>query len=320
MLTTLPALQLIPNLKAVNALWLQQVLAGADAAIKSWCKRDLEWTSYPGCAINGKGDSGFYSGLNSQSIAVRQYPLLNPQTTIASGSNNVALPTGTINVGSTTGFYPYGGTLAIVTDAANQASTAVTYTGLTSTTFTGCSGGSGMLATGQSVGSIAVWFNQQGFGGQAPNAFNSETMLTQGIGYYVVLTRSQSGTNTGGSGLIQRAYGQALFGACGMGYYGDGYDAKLSARRLPCWPQGMQNVKVSYQAGYMVVPADLAYACQLLVEQMIRMLPVGGNLSEEHIGSYGYSLLAQMANKSIPDVGGLARVLSLYRDWTGGSN
>ncbi len=68
-------------------------------------------------------------------------------TTIASGSSGASLPQSTIDVASTTGFSstPH---LAVPTPAGLQA---VVCTGDTSTTFTGCSGGSGTMATGQTV-------------------------------------------------------------------------------------------------------------------------------------------------------------------------
>lgn len=68
-------------------------------------------------------------------------------TTIAAASNNVPLPTATINVASTTGF-PTVGSIYVTT---NQGINLVTYTGTTSTTFTGCTGGFGYMATGGSV-------------------------------------------------------------------------------------------------------------------------------------------------------------------------
>ena len=58
-------------------------------------------------------------------------------TTIAAGSDGVSLPTSTINVSSTTGFAP-SGQLAVQTSAGYVL---LNYTGLTSTTFTGVSGG-----------------------------------------------------------------------------------------------------------------------------------------------------------------------------------
>ena len=69
-------------------------------------------------------------------------------TTIASGSNGQSLPQSTINIASSTGFNPNGGTAAI---AATPGLTFVGYTGVGSGTLTGCTGGSGTLATGQAV-------------------------------------------------------------------------------------------------------------------------------------------------------------------------
>lgn len=68
---------------------------------------------------------------------------INANTTIAAGSNGATLPQATINVVSTTGF-PTSGQILIQ----NQV---ISYTGLTATTFTGCSGGNVVLATGNSV-------------------------------------------------------------------------------------------------------------------------------------------------------------------------
>jgi hypothetical protein len=68
-------------------------------------------------------------------------------TSITASSNNVALPTGTINVASTTGFAT-SGTIYVNTNLGFQL---VTYTGTTATTFTGCTGGSGFMATTNQV-------------------------------------------------------------------------------------------------------------------------------------------------------------------------
>jgi hypothetical protein len=64
-------------------------------------------------------------------------------TTVASGSNNAALPQSTINVASTSGFAS-SGTIYVE-------GTAITYTGKTSTSFTGCTGGSGTMNTNDAV-------------------------------------------------------------------------------------------------------------------------------------------------------------------------
>lgn len=72
-------------------------------------------------------------------------------TSIAAASNGAVLPQATLTVGSTTGF-PTSGTLLITI---GTVTTTVNYTGTTSTTFTGCSGGAGTLATGNTVSSPA---------------------------------------------------------------------------------------------------------------------------------------------------------------------
>jgi len=84
----------------------------------------------------------------------------NASTTIAAGSNNVALPTGTINVASTTGF-PTSGTLRVVSRTSASATSppsvqVIAYTGTGATTFTGCTGGTGTMFTGDAVTSTPI--------------------------------------------------------------------------------------------------------------------------------------------------------------------
>ena len=76
----------------------------------------------------------------------------NQTTTIAAGSNNVSLPTGTINVASTTGF-PASGKILVVTSLGSQL---VTYTGVGATTFTGCTGGLGVMNTGGAITNVTA--------------------------------------------------------------------------------------------------------------------------------------------------------------------
>jgi hypothetical protein len=47
----------------------------ADAAIKRYLGIDIESTSYPGAATNGKGDSGYYSGNGSRYMVLRHWPV-----------------------------------------------------------------------------------------------------------------------------------------------------------------------------------------------------------------------------------------------------
>lgn len=73
-------------------------------------------------------------------------------TTIAAGSNGASLPQATINV-VTTAAAPNSGTIFVHTSTGAHA---VTYTGKTATSFTGCSGGTGTMSTGNVVNSFAA--------------------------------------------------------------------------------------------------------------------------------------------------------------------
>ena len=84
--------------------------------------------------------------------------LKSPSTTIAAGSNGLSLPQATINVASTTGFAT-SGTLNVVTSTGIQT---VTYTGTTGTSFTGCSGGTGIMTTGNAVSPEYPYANPYG--------------------------------------------------------------------------------------------------------------------------------------------------------------
>lgn len=71
-------------------------------------------------------------------------------TTLAPSMNGLSLPQSTINVNSTEGFgYPNPYTALAVTTAAGVQ--VVTFTGKTATSFTGCSGGTGLMSTGDEV-------------------------------------------------------------------------------------------------------------------------------------------------------------------------
>jgi hypothetical protein len=69
-------------------------------------------------------------------------------TTIASGSNGQALPQATVNVAAVSALFGAVGQFVVII---NGAAVTINYTGTGATTFTGCSGGTGTLATGQRV-------------------------------------------------------------------------------------------------------------------------------------------------------------------------
>jgi len=73
-------------------------------------------------------------------------------TTVSDLSDGVELPVDTINVVSTVGF-PASGSTLVTTDEGPQI---VNYTGVTATSFTGCTGGIGFMAAGNYVGNQNV--------------------------------------------------------------------------------------------------------------------------------------------------------------------
>lgn len=110
-------------------------------------------------------------------------------TTVASGSNAVTLPTGTINVGSTTGFATAGQFTVLSSAGAQQ----VTYTGVTGTSFTGCTGGVGTLYTGVKVAQYPVFTNN----GAALAVASSSTTVSDGTrfqvgGHYTIMDGPKS--------------------------------------------------------------------------------------------------------------------------------
>jgi hypothetical protein len=77
-------------------------------------------------------------------------------TTIAAGMNALPLPQASITVASTTGFKATNGNLIITTLNGPQA---VAYASLDATHFLGCTGGTGLLATSQTVTQPAIGDN-----------------------------------------------------------------------------------------------------------------------------------------------------------------
>jgi hypothetical protein len=110
-------------------------------------------------------------------------------TTVASASAGLTLPQGTLNVVSTTGF-PGSGTIYVGTTdyTGSFGIQALAYTGTTSTTFTGVTGGTGLLSLGAVVSQGAA--HAVGFGEVLPASEGSFVVYgTSGdtIGFAVVL-------------------------------------------------------------------------------------------------------------------------------------
>lgn len=90
-----------------------------------------------------------------------------PATTVAAGSDGDALPQATINVADTTGFAA-SGSIYVVSDDGVQT---ITYTGINATQFTGCSGGTGVINTGNDVTQGTQVYLNKTFLGWSPELY-----------------------------------------------------------------------------------------------------------------------------------------------------
>lgn len=138
-------------------------------------------TNYTSVASGSNGLSLPQSTINVASTVLAS-------TTIASGSNGQALPQSIINVSSTSGF-PAFGVIYVTTSTGAQL---VSYTGLTGTSFTGCSNGNGTMSTG---GSVIAGFPSSGF-------INVQTTNGFQVVNYTGLTGTSFTGCTGGTGTM----------------------------------------------------------------------------------------------------------------------
>lgn len=141
----------------------------------------------------------------------------NVAATIAAGSNGQTLPQSTIYV-ATAAAFPASGSFQIRTTAGVET---VTYTGRTANTFTGCSGGTGTMATGNSLWELNPL---QFFGdiyvknstGGSRNAANQKGFIT--VASSVAITTSNRLVGTPYNGLW--VLGTNTFGSVPSGTYG----------------------------------------------------------------------------------------------------
>jgi len=148
--------------------------------------------------------TGFDTGTNSYVIDYRSGTSITPDTTIISSSNAISLPTSTINVSSTTVF-PASGTILVYTDNGVQT---VTYTAKTATTFTGCTGGTGAMRTGNGVANNATTLPQTTLTVPSTTPFPSSGTLfvytstgRQTVSYTGITATTFTGCS-GGTGVI----------------------------------------------------------------------------------------------------------------------
>lgn len=132
------------------------------------------------------------------------------------------------------------------------------------------------------------------------NSFGPATLLVPGIHYALDV---DTGTTTSTSGLVIRIGG--VWQEIGRVYF----PGKLAAEIGPTYG----NLKITYTAGYEVIPQDIQYAVCLLVSIMKRTLPFGGNVASEKIGDYEYKMFDPSSGKD-PLIGSVDQILSRYRE------
>jgi hypothetical protein len=107
----------------------------------------------------------------------------------------------------------------------------------------------------------SVHIDPIGYFGQAAGAFDASTELLQGVDWAIEDT-SESERNVG-----------CLIYLAG------------------CWPIGIGNIKITYDHGYSIAPADLRLGCLELCRTIYNEMSNGGVLASESLGDYSYSLL-----------------------------
>lgn len=307
-LTTLATVRLVPGFTSSAVYsddYLNMVISGVDKAIKTFCKQGLELAQY----------TQYMSGNNQVDLPLFQLPVKKWLTTVTASSNGAALPVATLNVASTTGFLS-AGSVAVQTNVGGQFAT-VTYTGKTATTLTGCSGGTGTLATGYVVFTPIVYFDPLGAWGSNPNGFADSTILALGTQFSPVM--DDDGT-TSTRGILRRLGFGGLGGSNPMGWggfpqWGGGW-GKLAATRHVVWPPGDGNLKVVYPAGYDPVPDDLEMAATELTCWMAQTIQNAGMpMQSEGYEGYSYSRALQSLNSNqVPEIGTVRQLLGNYRD------
>ena len=145
------------------------------------------------------------------------------------------------------------------------------------------------------------------FGDNPDGAFASDTILVAGTDY--VLQRDGllpgTGTRCSYSGIVRKLNG-----------LWPGAWRYSSGSVNPDEVNHFGNIKVTYTAGYPVVPADLQYAVALIVGKMRRTASYGGMpVQSEHYEDYSYSLARTMSHEGslVHQIGEVAQILAKYK-------
>lgn len=168
----------------------------------------------------------------------------------------------------------------------------------------------------------SVHLDAGGLFGKGDDAFPASSQLTEGTEY--VLQYDPTGNATSKSGLLIRL-GGGIAGTPLSAFWPWEYRrGSLTARYPPCWPEGLGNIKVVYEAGYGIdpvaaggtLPEDLTLAANQVVALVLRNARYGGMIQGESMGQYSYNLAPYItqALNDIPELGSARQILSRYRE------
>lgn len=146
----------------------------------------------------------------------------------------------------------------------------------------------------------SLYLDASGYAGQAAGGFAASTQLTQGTDFWVPMTEATE-RNAGCIRIITNPFWESLV-----------YSGGLAGQGRAVWPVGQGNIKLTYTAGYRVIPDDLAMAVHFLCAQVRTSLKVGGPVSSETFGRYSYTLLT--GNEGSPELMTARSILAGYTE------
>ncbi len=145
----------------------------------------------------------------------------------------------------------------------------------------------------------SIYLDDGGYWGQAPNAFATPTLLTQGTDYALNVDTPSGASRSGMVLRINNVWESAWVRDGGM----------LASR-----PEAaLGNVKVTYTYGFTSLPDDLAYAAATVVARMYNTAKFGQGITSENYEEYGVSLRDNAAPWLGLFGGEVAPILARYR-------
>jgi hypothetical protein len=149
-----------------------------------------------------------------------------------------------------------------------------------------------------------VWVDFDGhFGAGTDTPFSSDTKLTAGTDYNLVLDGTWGNSAVSRCGILLRE--RTVWSQIPRVYV----PGKLQPESF----QSYGSIKVVYVAGFDPIPQDLQQAVAFLVAYLRRNLKLGGILTSEKLGSYSYALAAPGLDDSV-ELGTARQIASKYRE------